>query len=90
MPVMTALVLAVLTGIAVIWTKAAAVEKLLKEIQAIVLAIVNRVIVPVLPFFIAATFAMRCYAEKRRFRGALFRRLCIAEPVLHEPSGSNA
>ena len=57
MPVMTALVLAILAGISVIWTKAATVEKLLKEIQAMVLEIVNRVIVPILPFFIATTFA---------------------------------
>jgi len=76
MPVMTALVLAILTGIAVIWTKAAAVEKLLKEIQAIVLAIVNRVIVPVLPFFIAATFAELAYS------GSLTRQLPVFLKVI--------
>ena len=37
MPVMTALLLAILAGISVIWTKAATVEKLLKEMQAMVL-----------------------------------------------------
>ena len=76
MPVMTALVLAVLTGIAVIWTKAATVEKLLKEIQAIVLAIVNRVIVPVLPFFIATTFAELAYS------GSLTRQLPVFLKVI--------
>ena len=62
MPVMTALLLSILTGISVIWTKSKTVEKLLYELQAMVLEIVNRVIVPVLPFFIAATFAELAYS----------------------------
>jgi len=76
MPVMTALVLAILAGISVIWTKAATVEKLLKEIQAMVLEIVNRVIVPVLPFFIATTFAELAYS------GSLTRQLPVFLKVI--------
>ena len=76
MPVMTALVLAILAGISVIWTKAATVEKLLKEIQGMVLEIVNRVIVPVLPFFIATTFAELAYS------GSLTRQLPVFLKVI--------
>ena len=76
MPVMTALVLAIVAGISVIWTKAATVEKLLKEIQAMVLEIVNRVIVPLLPFFIATTFAELAYS------GSLTRQLPVFLKVI--------
>lgn len=62
MPVMTALILAIFTGISVLWTKSQTVEKLLYELQAMVLEIVNRIIVPILPFFIAATFAELAYS----------------------------
>jgi len=76
MPVMTALTLAVLTGISVIWTKASTVEKLLKEFQSMVLEIVNRVIVPILPFFIATTFAELAYS------GSLTRQLPVFLKVI--------
>ncbi len=56
MPVMSALALSILLGLAAVWTKARAMTTLLEEFQAIVLAIVKRVVIPILPFFIAATF----------------------------------
>lgn len=56
MPVMSALVLSILLGLAAVWTKAKTMTTLLEEFQAIVLAIVKRVVIPILPFFIAATF----------------------------------
>ncbi len=56
MPVMSALVLSVLLGLAAVWTRAKAMTTLLEEFQAIVLSIVKRVVIPILPFFIAATF----------------------------------
>lgn len=62
MPVMTALVMAILIGISVLWTKAETVEKVLIEFQKMVLEIVNRIVVPILPLFIAATFAELAYS----------------------------
>lgn len=56
MPVMSALVLSVLLGLAAVWTKAEAMSSLLQEFQKIVLEIVTRTVIPVLPFFIAVTF----------------------------------
>ncbi|NLW42782.1 MAG: dicarboxylate/amino acid:cation symporter [Tissierellia bacterium] len=61
MPVMSALVTAVLIGLAVIWTKSEAWEKLLLEFNDIVLEIVNRVVIAILPFYIATTFAELAY-----------------------------
>lgn len=56
MPVMSALVLSILIGLAAVWTKAKLTSNLLQEFQDIVLEVVKKVIIPVLPFFIAATF----------------------------------
>ena len=61
MSVMSALALALLLGLAVGWTKADLVEKLLDQFQAIVLSIVNKIIIPILPFFIATNFAALAY-----------------------------
>lgn len=56
MPVMSALVFSVLIGLSAVWTKAHTVTAILQEFQNIVLEIVKKIIIPVLPFFIAATF----------------------------------
>lgn len=56
MPVMSALVLSVLLGLAAVWTRAEVVSKLLDELQNIVLEVVKRLIIPLLPTFISATF----------------------------------
>ena len=56
MPVMSALVFSVLIGLAAVWTKAKTISAVLEEFQNIVLDIVTRVVIPILPFFIAATF----------------------------------
>ena len=61
MSVMSALVLSILIGLAVTWTKSQHFDDLLQEFQNIVLAIVSKVIIPVLPFFIAATFCNLSY-----------------------------
>ncbi|MDZ5253424.1 dicarboxylate/amino acid:cation symporter [Clostridium sp. LIBA-8841] len=61
MSVMSALALALLLGLAVGWTKADLVEKLLDQFQDIVLSIVNKIIIPILPFFIATNFAVLAY-----------------------------
>lgn len=56
MPVMSALVFSVLIGLAAVWTKAHTISTVLAEFQNIVLDIVKKVIIPLLPFFIATTF----------------------------------
>ncbi len=61
MSVMSALVLSILIGLAVTWTRANHFDDILQEFQKMVLAIVSKVIIPVLPFFIAATFCNLSY-----------------------------
>ncbi len=56
MPVMSALVFSVLIGCGTVWSKSLQTMSLLGEIQNIVLKIVEKIIIPVLPLFIAATF----------------------------------
>ena len=57
MSVMSALVLSVLVGLAATWTNSKLTCDFLAEFQNIVLDIVSKVIIPVLPFYIAATSA---------------------------------
>ena len=61
MSVMSALVFSVLLGLGVTWTKSTKTADILEEFQQIVLQIVTRVIIPILPFFIACTFCGLAY-----------------------------
>ncbi|MDD3368001.1 MAG: dicarboxylate/amino acid:cation symporter [Lachnospiraceae bacterium] len=61
MPVMSALVLSMFLGLAAVWTKAVTITKVLDEFQQIVLAIVSKIIIPLLPFFIGFTFCSLAY-----------------------------
>lgn len=56
MQVMSALVFSVLIGLAATWTRARVVTNVLDEFQKIVLDIVKKVIIPILPVYIAFTF----------------------------------
>ena len=57
MPVTSALALALMLGLAAVWAKAARFTALLVEFQRMVLAIVVKIVIPILPFFIVCTFA---------------------------------
>lgn len=61
MSVMSALVFSVLVGLAAAWTKAKVITQVLEEFQQVVLAVVTKVVIPVLPFFIASTFCGLAY-----------------------------
>ncbi|MEL3908198.1 MAG: dicarboxylate/amino acid:cation symporter [Treponemataceae bacterium] len=61
MPVMTALVSSILFGMATIYTKSDIFEKIFVQLNNIVLWIVDKVVLSILPVFIAATFATLAY-----------------------------
>ena len=61
MPVITALVLSIVIGLAAVWTNSKTTIDLLAEFQNIVLDIVNKIVIPVLPFYIGTTFATLGY-----------------------------
>lgn len=61
MSVMSALVLAIMVGLATVWTKSQIFETILDNFQQMILLLINRVLIPVLPFFIAANFCALTY-----------------------------
>lgn len=61
MSVMSALVLSILLGLAATWTKSQKTIDILAEFQNIVLDIVSKIIIPLLPFYIATTFCNLSY-----------------------------
>lgn len=61
MSVMSALVTALMIGIAVVWTRAETFSKILNELENIMTQVVVRIIIPILPFFVAATFCELSY-----------------------------
>ena len=61
MGVMSALIFSVMIGLAATWTKAVTVTKLLDEFQKIVLEIVQKIVIPILPVYIAFTFCSLAY-----------------------------
>ncbi len=61
MSVMSALVFSVMIGLAATWTKARQITGILDEFQKIVLSLVSKVIIPLLPIFIALTFCSLAY-----------------------------
>lgn len=61
MSVMSALVFSVLIGLAATWTRATAITNILEEFQKIVLEVVTRIVIPLLPVFIAFTFCALSY-----------------------------
>lgn len=61
MGVMTALVLAIMVGLAAVWSNSVAIVNLLDEFQRMVLLLIKRVLIPILPIFIASNFAILSY-----------------------------
>lgn len=61
MPVISALVTALIIGIAVVWTRVEILGKLLDELERVMTAVVLRIVIPILPFFVSATFAELSY-----------------------------
>jgi len=58
---MSALVLSILVGLAVSWTKSKTLAACLEEFQQVVLAIVTKIVIPLLPFFIGVSFCGLSY-----------------------------
>ncbi|MDQ0150550.1 dicarboxylate/amino acid:cation symporter [Eubacterium multiforme] len=83
MSVMSALVLALFIGLATGWTKSDLVEKLLYQFQDIILSIVNRIIIPILPFFIAANFAALAYEGGIKTQLPIFFKVIIIVLIGH-------
>ncbi|MDD4514792.1 cation:dicarboxylase symporter family transporter [Massilibacteroides sp.] len=76
MSVLSALVLAFMLGLSIIWTKAERIEAALYEFQSLVFTMVKRFLLPILPLFIASNFSVLAY------EGALASRLPVFFAIL--------
>lgn len=61
MSVMSALLFSVMLGLAAVWTKAKTITDILQEFQEVVLELVDRIVIPILPIYIALTFICLTY-----------------------------
>ena len=83
MPVMTALVLAIFVGISCIWAQAEMMDKLLAEINRMVLELVKRILIPLLPFFVSATFAQMAYTGQIATQLPVFLKVILIAIAAH-------
>ncbi|MDE7168628.1 MAG: dicarboxylate/amino acid:cation symporter [Mucispirillum sp.] len=60
-PVITALFFSVTFGLAIVYTNSSYLEKMFREVKNVVMLLVNKLIIPILPFFICATFIELTY-----------------------------
>ncbi len=63
-PVLTSLFFAIIFGLAIIYTQSTMLEKLFSELHNVVMMLVNKLVIPVLPFFILTTFIELTYVGK--------------------------
>ncbi len=61
MSVMSSLIFAIVMGLTIIWTNSKTLESIFNEFNNVMLAVVNKMVIPVLPIFIATTFAGLAY-----------------------------
>ena len=76
MNVMSALVLSIFVGLSTAWVRSELMERLLDTFQQMILRLVERILMPLLPLFIAANFCLLSY------EGALTKQLPIFLSVL--------
>lgn len=82
-PVMTALVTSIIFGLAIIWTKSEFMEKLFIEFNNIMMLVVQKIVVPILPFFVASTFATLAYEGAIIHQFPVFIKAIIIVIVMH-------
>lgn len=59
--VMSALVFSIMIGLTINWTKSKNLENIFLEFHKVILAVVSKMVIPVLPIFIATTFSGLAY-----------------------------
>ena len=82
-PVMTALVTSIIFWLAIIWTKSELMEKLFIEFNNIMMLVVQKIVVPILPFFVASTFATLAYEGAIIHQFPVFIKAIIIVIVMH-------
>lgn len=83
MSVLSALIFAFLIGLSVIWTNASKIEAALYEFQSLIFALVKKVLIPILPFFIAANFSILAYEGTLASRLPVFLAILVITVLCH-------
>lgn len=83
MPVMSALVLSILLGVSILWTKSEKMDAIVGEFHHMILAIVNKVIIPILPLYIFTTFTGLAYSGTLTRQLPVFFKLFILVIIGH-------
>lgn len=83
MNVMTALVLSTLIGLATAWVKSEEMARLLDIFQEMVLALVKKVLLPILPIFIFANFCILSYQGAVTTQLPIFLSILLVVIVCH-------
>lgn len=83
MSVLSALIFAFLIGLSVIWTNASKIEAALYEFQSLIFALVKKVLIPILPFFIAANFSILAYEGTLASRLPVFLAILLITILCH-------
>ncbi|MDM1511453.1 MULTISPECIES: dicarboxylate/amino acid:cation symporter [Myroides] len=81
--VMTSLTLALMIGIGILWTESKPLERAFDSFKDIVLLLVNRVLVPLLPFYIMANFALLSYEGSIQSQLPVFLTVILIVIVAH-------
>ena len=61
MPVLSAMALAIFIGLGAVWAKAEAFSKILEDLNNMTIQMVTKIVIPILPVFIAAAFAQLAF-----------------------------
>lgn len=83
MPVMSALVLAIMLGLCTLLTKSKTMEALLGDLESIIMLVVRKFIIPILPLFIAGTFAQLAYEGSLTVQLPVFLKIILVALVGH-------
>ena len=83
MAVMSALVLAIMLGITTLWTKSKTMEALLGDFESIMQTVVTRMVIPILPVFIAGTFAELAFEGSLTTQLPVFLKIILIAIVGH-------
>lgn len=81
--VMTALFLAFLLGLATLWTKSKNVENLLDEFREMVSLLIKRILIPIIPAFVALNFMVLSYEGSIQRHLPVFLKVVLIVIVAH-------
>lgn len=81
--VMTALTLALMIGIGILWIQSKPLENVFDQFKDIVLLLVNRILIPILPFYIMSNFAILSYEGSIQSQLPVFLQVILIVLVAH-------